>query len=732
MRRLFDGGGREASAGMEVSRFFVETMKKTNGIKQHDATDCAVACIAWVARWYGLSLPLVTVRQLCGATSQGTTIKGVLDGCGAIGLEAKAYKSAARDTAALRQVPAPAILHLEKDDGALHFVVLSAVSHKGFVIMDPAKGKLETVTEEWLGGQWSGYVVLCGPTEEFVRGDRTVSPVRRLVRITKVYGRQIALTLAASMLYITIALSTSIFLQRIVDDVIPSGDVSALAKVAAAMGFLAIAAFACGYGRIMTALQASIGIDYALVSGYLRHLFTLPVSFFTLRGSGELASRVYDAMKIRSFIVNGLTTLMLSLCTLAVSFALMFTYYWKLALLMLMFIPLYTLVYLISNKVNKKANRDIIEASAAFEEKTVEGISAIGTIKYMCAEKAVSSRIERQYTRLCERMFKGGRWAGIFSETTEAISKSLTVTLLGAGSLFVFAGELSVGELVSFYSMITLFSAPLGQLVGLNGSYTEARVSAERLFEIMDFESENEEGANVPEAGGDLAFNGVDFSYPGCNALIESFSAVFEAGKITAVTGDSGCGKSTLAALAMRAYRPVAGSITLAGVDISLYGLPQWRQRTALVPQECVLLNATVMDNITGGEKEPDMERLAELLAALDLQDFVASLPMGLLTKVGERGASLSGGQKQRIALARALYRRPAMLILDEATSSLDSASEAAILGTVRRLADNGLTVIMITHKKDNLTIADKVIDMSAHSSTGDACTPDEFAGGKT
>ena len=179
----------------------------------------------------------------------------------------------------------------------------------------------------------------------------------------------------------------------------------------------------------------------------------------------------------------------------------------------------------------------------------------------------------------------------------------------------------------------------------------------------------------------------------------------------------------------MRGYSPVSGSITLAGVDIDLYGLQQWRGRSALVPQESVLLNATVLENITGGEKDPDMERIAALMVSLGMQDMADSLPMGLLTKVGERGASLSGGQKQRIALARALYRNPALLVLDEATSSLDSVSEAAILATVRRLADEGTTVIMITHKKDNLAIADKVIDMnkkdmSARSSKGEVCRP--------
>jgi len=716
-----------ATEGMGKLPFFCLSMKEKKnikGVRQHDATDCAVACIVWVARWYGLSLPVVTVRQMCGATVQGTTIKGVLDGCGAIGLEAKALKSAGRDVEALRHVPAPAILHLEKDDGMLHFVVLCAVSHKGFVIMDPAKGSRETVSAAWLGRQWSGYIIICEPGERFVKGDRTVNPVRRLARITRIYGRQLALTLVSSVFYILISFTTSIFLQRIVDDVIPGGEVSALSAVTVAMSLLAVLAFACGFLRITSALQASIGIDYSLVNGYLNHLFALPVGFFTLRGSGELASRVYDAMKIRSFIVTGMTTLTLSVCTLFVSFALMFTYYWKLALLMLMFIPLYTAVYIISNKVNKKANRDIIESTAAFEEKTVEGISAISTIKYMCAENTVASGIGKQYARLCDRMYFGGRWSGIFSESTETVSRALTITLLGAGSMFVFAGELSVGELVSFYSMITLFSAPMGQLVGLNNSYTEAKVSAERLFEIMDFEGENTEGADLPSEAGDICFNDVSFSYPGCKPLIEHLSVTFGSGMLTAVTGDSGCGKSTLAALLMRGYKPVEGSITLAGVDISLYGLRQWRRMAALVPQESVLMNDTLIGNITGGEKDPDMERIAELIVSLDMQQFIASMPMGLMTKVGERGASLSGGQRQRIAMARALYRRPGLLILDEATSSLDSASETAILGTVRRLADRGMTVIMITHKRDNLRVADKVIDMSLASSGGEACMP--------
>lgn len=698
-------------------------MKRAKGIKQHDETDCAVACVVWIAQWYGLKLPIIIVRQMCGATVQGTTIKGVLDGCNSVGLDAKAFKSKDKNIDALRKLPKPAILHLETDGGVLHFVVLAAVNHKGFMIMDPAIGSNIIMSEEDLARQWSGYVVLCEPGANFQQGDRTKSALSRIKSVATLYWKQIALSVVSAVMYIGISMSTAVFLQQIVDYVIPGGNVGSVHMVTVIMSVLAFVAFFLGLSRVTNMLTASIGIDYTLVTDYIHHLFALPVSFFTLRGSGELASRVSDAMNIRSFIVTGLSTLMISLLTLLVSFALMFTYYWKMAIIMLMFIPVYCLVYYLSNKVNRRVNRDIIEASAKFEEMTIEGISAISTIKFMCEEDQVTAKIEKQYARLSSMIYKGGRWAGLFASSSDIVSKLLVIVLLCSGALFILKGELTVGELVSFYSMIALFSAPLGELVGLNQSFNEAKISAKRLFEIMDYEAEQENGVDPGESPKPLVFDDVKFSYPGNHSLIEHFSESFMPGQITALVGESGCGKSSVASLIMRGYQPLGGSISLDGINISMFGLKQWRNYVALVPQECILLNATILENITGGSKEPDLERVAKLLVELDMQNFLSTLPLGIMTKVGERGATLSGGQKQRIALARALYKRPKILIMDEATSSLDVSSEKFILSKIETLAKGGLTVVMITHKTDNIKIAGKIINMSARSK-GEVCTP--------
>ncbi len=229
----------------------------------------------------------------------------------------------------------------------------------------------------------------------------------------------------------------------------------------------------------------------------------------------------------------------------------------------------------------------------------------------------------------------------------------------------------------------------------------------------MDIPEEDSEGCDPPAGAADLVFDGVTFSYPGALNLLEDFSATFPAGKITVVKGRSGCGKSSLAALAMRLWTPAKGTITLGGIDISLFNLKKWRKKITIVPQDVRLFDDTILFNITGNKREYDLERVAQLIFEIGLESIVRDLPRGVMTMVGEAGCRLSGGQKQRIAIAAALYRNSDILILDEATNSLDIASQKKMMEAIKRAnTERGLTVIMITHKADDITIADKIIEM--------------------
>lgn len=689
---------------------------RTN-IKQHDETDCGAACIASIAGFYGRNIPIAVIRENSGTSFAGTTIKGIIDACREIGFNAEGYKSPEKDILALEAAGRPLILHIVNRREDLHFVVLYRCGARKCTIMDPATGTKVKISTEELRRQWTGYLIMAWPDENSaIRWN--AGRVNPLTRFAKLLDKsEFVLLMASSIVYIVAGISTALFLQHIIDKVIPTHDVAELARAGSLMLVIMICSLFLGYGRVIYSLRLNLKMDSGLVMGYLRHLFRLPAGFFSRRGAGELNSRIGDIAKIRTFVTEGITNIATSAMLLAVSFALMFTCQWRIALMMLLFIPVYLTLYAIADRVNRKVNREIIEESAAFEEKTVESITAVKVIKYFGEEDSYFRAIRRQYATLVNKLFNGGRYVGAFASWSDAISKLLTLTLLTAGSLFIFSGSFTIGELVSFYSLTAYFSAPLSQLVGISSQLTEARISAERIGEIFDLPEEGETCGSLPiDHDSDIVIENIDFSYPGNPVLIKEFSMIIHKGRINVLHGESGCGKSSIAALLMRDYTVQKGNIFIGGTPIGMTDLGEWRRFISIVPQDAPLMNGTILENITSLDSEPDYKAISSILENLGLARFIKELPLGLLTKVGDRGSTLSGGQRQRIALARAIYRNPQILILDEATSSLDDMSREYILREIKRLRDDGKTILMITHKHSDARIADYSVEMNAHS----------------
>lgn len=681
-------------------------------IRQHDTSDCAAACLASVARHYGQDIPLSAFREASGTSQAGTSLKGILDACRENGFRAAAYKSEEKQIESLLGMDEPVILHVVNARGDLHFVVLYAIGARKARVMDPERGKTLRMPVERLKEQWTGYLVTLSPdpdrTAERQSGRPRTSGIFSCLRM--VSTREMALMLAGSVIYIVAGLCTALFLQYIIDRVIPSGQGASVAGIGLLMLAVMVCALLVGYGRVLYALRLSITLESRLILGYLRRLFRLPAAFFSRRATGELHARIGDAAKVRNFLIDGLSTLVTDSLILIVSFTLMFTSHWRLSLFMLAFIPVYLALYLVANGVNSRVNRDIIEQSAVFEETTVEGIAAVRTIRYFGQGERLLRNIEKEYRLLVRKLFRGGRWADGFASAADGLSKLLTLTLLTAGSLYIFSGSLTMGGLVSFYALTAWFSAPLGNLVKLNESWSDARIAWERLCDITVLQEE-ESGIDGfrPKPGEDICFDGIDFSYPGAPQLLHDFRLTLKAGRITAVRGPSGCGKSSLAALLMRDYNVQKGAVRLGIHDIRLYDLEAWRQFVSIVPQEPQLLNGTILENVACLDPDPDVEKVVRLLEDLDLGPMVRELPMGLFSRIGERGCLLSGGQRQRIALARALYRNPGVLILDEVTASLDERSRHSLLQRVIRFRDEGGTVMLITHDADTAAIADHI-----------------------
>jgi ABC-type bacteriocin/lantibiotic exporter with double-glycine peptidase domain len=391
----------------------------------------------------------------------------------------------------------------------------------------------------------------------------------------------------------------------------------------------------------------------------------------------------------------------------------MFLYYWKLALLMLAMIPLYILLYWISNRVHKKWQRILMENSAELETQLVESLNAAGTIKKFGLEDHANIRTENKFVILLRSIYQSST-RGLYLDTgAEFITRLLTIAILWAGSYFVINRELTPGELLSFYALAGYFTGPVVSLLGANKSIQDALIAADRLFEIIDLETEVSPGPTIEftlECMGDIRFNNVHFRYGTRTNVFEGLTINIIKGSMTAIVGESGSGKSTLMFLLQNLYPLHEGDITIGGRGLQYFSSHSLRRLVSVVPQHIDLFAGTVIDNIAIGDTEPDMQKVLTLSQLLGIHDFIEKLPAAYHTVLHEQGINLSGGQRQRIAIARALYREPEILILDEATSSLDPASEQKVQAALNYCKQQGKTIIIIAHRLSTIKHADAIL----------------------
>jgi len=427
---------------------------------------------------------------------------------------------------------------------------------------------------------------------------------------------------------------------------------------------------------------------------------------------GEIISRVNDAVKIRTFINDTALNMLVNVLVVLFAFGLMFTYYWKLALIMLAIIPFYGSIYWIVNRLNRRQQRSLMEHSADLEVQLVESLTAVATIKRFGLESFANLKTENRFVSLLKSVYETSLNAIYTGVANEVVSRAFTIILLWVGTYSVIEHEITPGELLSFYALIGYFTGPAGQLITANRSIQEALVAADRLFEIMDLDKEEDPQKVdlLPAFMSDIQFQDVSFRYGSRVQVFEHLTLTIPHGKVTAIVGESGSGKSTLLALLQNMYPLQRGCITIGKLDIRHIRNESLRQRIAVVPQQIDLFAGNVITNIALGDFEPDMPRLMAICEQLGITEFVQKLPGGFGAYIGENGSNLSGGQRQRLAIARALYRQPDILILDEATSSLDSTSEKYVHQAIQELRSQQKTVILIAHRFTTIRQADKII----------------------
>lgn len=684
-------------------------MKKQVQIKQHDIRDCGAACLASVGAHYGLSLPIAKIRQYCHTDTRGTNVLGMIQGLNQMGFNAKGVRG---NIEAIAQIPLPAIAHLVLKDQLQHYVVIYKVDKQQVTVMDPGPGKIEKYSIEDFQKIWTGVLILLEPNEYFEQRNEKTSIYQRFWNLLQPHRSIVVQALVGAIVYTLLGLSTSLYIEKITDYVLVDGNLRLLNLLSIAMIFILLFQLFIGTMKSVLVLQTGQRIDRYLILGYYKHLLTLPQRFFDTMKVGEIISRVNDAVKIRAFINDTAIQLVVNVFIVIFSFALMFTYYWKLALIVALVIPFYLLVYWISNKLNKKVERRMMEEGAELESHLVESLNSIKTIKQFGVETFANNKTDNKFSLLLKTIFKSVM-NGLFSGTSsEFLSRVFTIVLLWAGSGYVIDRIITPGELLSFYALIGYFTSPVSQIISMNKTIQNALIASDRLFEIMDLEREEQTNKIDLTATqiGDISFNEVSFSYGSRAEIFTDFSCRFEKGKTTAIVGESGSGKSTIAALIQNMYPLKKGKIQIGDYDIQYLSHHSLRSIVSVVPQQIDLFSGDVIENIAIGEEFPDVQRIVDIAKAIGILPFIEKLPNGFQTYLGENGALLSGGQRQRIAIARALYRQPEILILDEATSALDTESELIIQQSFKLLKQQGKTLIVIAHRLSTIAYADKIV----------------------
>ena len=674
-----------------------------------DITDCGAACLASIASFYKVNMPLSRIRQYACTDKKGTNILGLIEAAERIGFTAKGVRG---EWNSLFKIPVPAIAHIIVKGVMTHFVVIIKVGKSYIRIMDPSDGDLHKLTHEDFRNKWTGVLVLIAPGERFkIRNEKTELG-SRLLQLIRPSKHILVQSLVGALIYSILGLSLSLYVGRLVDNVIPGSNTNLLNLLGLAMLVIIFFRLILMVFQSVFVLKTGQIIDASLILGYYQQLFRLPKSFFDNMRTGEIISRIGDAVKIRVFINDVSIALVLNIFILIVSFVLMFAFYWKLTLIILCVIPLYYIIYFISNKINKKTQRQVMENAADLEAQLVESLNAAGTIKRFSLEEMANLKTETKFIGLLESVYKSGLNSIFSSASSNFVSQLITVVVLWVGTGFVLKANITAGELLSFYAIIGYFTGPVSGIINYNKTLLDARIAADRLFEIFDLESEEDRGKIdlIPELVNDIFFENVKFRYGTRVTVFESLSLQIKKGSFTAIVGESGSGKTTLISLLHKLYPTNGGYIRIGNNSITNFTNKSLRKVISCVPQDIDLFTGSIAENIAPAALEPDMARILRICNILGMSGFIDSLPAGFNTMLGEHGVNLSGGQKQRIAIARAMYLEPEILVLDEATSSLDPLSESFIQEALLEFVKSGRTLIVIAHRLSTISRADKIL----------------------
>lgn len=686
--------------------------------RQFDQMDCGPACIRMVASAFGKEYPLSYLRTLAHLTREGVSVAGIRDALREIGMESGTFELTLEQLRT--RCPLPAILHWEQN----HFVVLYDVKRSRwrgrwkYYVANPAYGKHafseESFAHFWLNGE-RGVAVAVDPTQAFY-DKKPVKEKHSFVRFARKYVWPFRWEMSQSafgMLFgILLSLVTPFLTQAMVDDGIGLRDMGLIVSIMMAQIFIFVGTFSMGLISSWVSLYMTTRINIHILSDYLTKLLRLPMTFFETKSVGDYQQRLGDHGRLQSFVTYSTLQTFFSLVSAPFYLAIIGWYSPVILVAYLFLTGLSTAWMTYFFRRRKALDYEQFKISAENQNKQYELMSGITDIKLNAYEDYKLDEWrelqERQY-RMSQKTLKLGQ---IQSTGFTVIGQLRNIFITCWIAAEVVDGNLTLGMMMSISTIIGQVNGPLSQLIGFLQQFQDAKISLERSEEVHLCKDEDSRlQTAVPAAAPlDIEVRHLTFSYTGRigQPALEDVSFIIPAGRMTAIVGESGSGKTTLMKLLLKFYAPTGGDILLGGRPLADYTAKSMRQASGIVMQDNFIFSDTVRRNILLGEPE-DNARLARAVEMACLTDYVEKQPLGLETKVGSEGISVSGGEKQRMMIARAIYKDPQYLMLDEATSSLDAENERRITENLDRHF-RGRTRIVIAHRLSTVKNADQIV----------------------
>lgn len=693
-----------------LSRLKLSSKKILPVIFQTERTECGLACLVMVAFWFGYKADLNTLRKAYPASSRGTSLWDLINLCKKMKLNARTLRL---EPKTLSQLRGPAILHWNMD----HFVVLKKATKKHVIIHDPAIGEVKYTIAQ-IGKYFTGLALEIIPANDFIQCNK-----QKKLTLSNVcgslhgWGKQLITLLCFAFTIELCAILIPLFTQLILDKVLPARNSSLLYLLGAAFLVTECIKVTAEVLRNWVIIYVMNSINMQITSNLIQHLIALPLTFFENRSTGDILSRFYSIDDIQKKITTDFVQVITDSVMTFITLIMMIIYSVKLTVISLLFMGMTVLFRMVTYRKLRRCTEEQIICESKEKSQFIETLKVVLPLKIFNKQCLRTAQWQTAHADTLNTLIVKDKTRLFFSAGCQLLSVTENIALIFMSATLVLHQQLSAGMMIAFLAFSRQFSGKAHNVIDKLTDYKMVSLYLLRLSDIVLQSKETNNTSSLPaitkkNIKGALAVKKLSFRYDEKDPfLFENLSFEVDAGQSVAIVAPSGFGKTTLFKVLMQLIPFQTGEMILDGRSLSIYSTEQFRSFCAAVMQDDHLLSGSLLDNICFFDERPDIKKTEQAAKLACIHDDIVKMGMGYHTLVGESGSHLSGGQRQRILIARALYRQPKILFMDEATSHLDEPTEKKITDNIKQLS---ITTIIISHRQTTINSADKVINLQS------------------